>query len=142
MLSKINGYFIDVDLGISLNGDYSSSSSFEAPPDVNPVFSVTNESGQIEYDLSRAPTNQPRVFIINGYLQANSIADYKAKRDLLDILIKQNYFTLADNKGRKANARLKPISIKWDRKTPLDGNIVVEVGFKMDEVLQPVPYKD
>lgn len=146
MISKINGYDLYLAFGIALNSDRSTANSFEVPNDVNPVFSHTWEDGVIEYDLDATPTQSPRVFTISGYLTVDNVDNYKATKMALTSVIYQNYVTVEDDGtlGIRVNARLKPNTIKWSRKTPLDGirPIVVDVQFQLDEVLQSAPFKD
>jgi hypothetical protein len=143
MISKINGYGLFSAFNIKLNADRSTANSFETPNNVNPVFSHTWEDGVIEYDLQATPTLEPRVFNISGWLVADTVDDYLATRFALTSVINQNYVTIEDDTlGIKVNARLKPVSIKWNRRTPLDERIIVEVSFEFNEVLQPMPFKD
>jgi hypothetical protein len=146
MISKINGYDLYLAFGINLNGDRSTANSFEAPNDVNPVFSHTWEDGVVEYDLDATPTLAPRVFTISGYITVDNVDEYMATQMALESVIYQNYVTVEDDGalGIKVNARLKPGTIKWNRKTPLDGDrqIVIDMSFQLDEVLQDAPYKD
>ncbi|WP_114937581.1 hypothetical protein [Mucilaginibacter endophyticus] len=146
MISKINGYDLYLAFGIVLNNDRSTANSFEVPNDVNPVFSHAWEDGVIEYDLDATPTLAARVFTISGYIVVDNVDDYMATRMALTTVIYQNYVTVEDDGklGIKVNARLKPGTIKWNRKSTLDGirPIVVELSFQLDEVLQNVPYKD
>ncbi|WP_183560695.1 hypothetical protein [Mucilaginibacter sp. SP1R1] len=143
MISKINGYDLYLAFGIKLNGDRSTTNSFEVPNDVNPVFSHTWEDGVIEYDLDATPTLAPRVFIINGWLIVDNLDDYLATKMALETVIYQNYVTIEDTDLQiKVNARLKPGGNKWSRQTDLTGRIIAQVEFQFDEVLQDAPYKD
>ncbi|MBB6109707.1 hypothetical protein SAMN05421821_105126 [Mucilaginibacter lappiensis] len=144
MISKINGYDLYLGVAIILNGDRSTTSSFEAPNDVNPVFSHTWEDGVTEYDLNAIPTLVARVFQMSGWMVVDNLDDYLASKTALQGIIYQNYVTFEDpEQGIQVNARLKPGSIKWNRLTPLDApRIVTEVSMQFDEVLQDAPFKN
>ncbi|MBB6126969.1 hypothetical protein [Mucilaginibacter lappiensis] len=144
MIKKINGYDLSLAFGIHLNGDRSTTNSFEVPNDVNPVFSHTWDDGVVEYDLNATPTLAPRVFTINGYMVVGFDDDYVATKMALNTILYQNYVTFEDpDLDIKVNARLKPGGNKWNRITPLDAaTIVVEVTLQFDEILQDVPFKD
>jgi hypothetical protein len=144
MIDRINGYDLYLSVAIALNGDRSTTSSFEAPADVNPVFSHQWEDGVIEYDLLATPTLAPRVFTLSGWMVVDNLDDYLASKQALEGIINQNYVTFEDTtQGIKVNARRKPGGTKWNRLTPLDSDkIVTEVSVQFDEVLQTAPFKD
>ncbi|WPU91786.1 hypothetical protein SNE25_20935 [Mucilaginibacter sabulilitoris] len=144
MIDRINGYDLYLGVAIVLNGDRSTTSSFEAPNDVNPVFSHVWEDGIIEYDLDATPTLAPRVFSMSGWMVVDNLSDYQASKSALQDIIYQNYVTFEDTEQDiKVNARLKPGTIKWTRLTSLDDRqIVTQVSMEFDEVLQDAPYKD
>jgi hypothetical protein len=143
MISKINGYGLFSAFGIILNADRATANSFETPNDVTPVFSHTWEDGVVEYDLQAEPILEPRIFTISGHMVVDNADAYLATRMALTSVINENYVTIEDDTlGIKVNAKRKPGTTKWNRRTPLDERIIVDLSVDFNEVLQPMPFKD
>lgn len=141
---RINGYELYSTFGFIPDGERVTANSFEIlnTPKPTPSYDWEDENG-IEYNLLAPTLFQPKVFTLKGALVLNTIDDYKAARIAINTVFTQNYVTLESmDLGIKVNAKLKPGSITWERKTNMYGKIIVFVQFQFDEVMDLMPFKD
>jgi hypothetical protein len=141
---KINGYVLNLVLGILPSVDKTTADSFEKPAGIVQAESYQWAEGILEIDVDAPVILKPRVFIIKGCMIVDNVDDYGATKMALKSLIYQPYVTLeAVHLGEKANARIQPDGISWHRLTNLSNNkIAVNIELRFDELLQPLPFKD
>lgn len=141
---KINGYDWFSDLNVLMDNDRTTADSFEKPAGVFEAEKYQWGDGILEVDLLSPVLVKPRLFVIKGTMVFDTLLDYEAGKAKLNGFIRQNYVTLeAIHLGVKANARIQPDGIEWERLTALDApHVLVSVTFKFDEIQQAMPFKN
>jgi len=139
---KINGYDLFLALGIIPDSDRTTADSFEKPAGILPAPSYQWAEGINEVNLLAPVIKKPKVLIVKGHLVADNLTIYNATKTALEGFLYQPYLTLeAVHLGLKYNARLQDDGITWHRLTDLTGQIIVQIQFTFDQILQPVPFK-
>jgi hypothetical protein len=139
---KINGYILELVIGMYASDDRTTADSFERPPGVLEPETYQWAEGILEVNLLAPIIRKPREFILKGTIVVDNADDYVATKMAINDLLYDNYVTLeATHLGVKANARLTG-EPSWHRLTNLDDRIAVAVSFTFNELLQPLAYKD
>ena len=138
---RINGYEFYQTVGLVPDGDKTTADSFEKP-NVGSRDKYEWDEGIVEYNFARPAVIAPRVFVFKGHMVVAGLTDYVAAKSALVSLL-ADYVTLeAVHLGVKANAVAQTDGISWHRLTDLNGQIVVAVEIKFDELLQTLAFKD